>query len=105
MSASKINTIRDNFSLTTWLLAGACLQSLLVLLLPTRVALLPAVILLTVRFVHGALITRGYIRNPYLDGTFRGRWMVPTPGETESASEETSHKEMVVFIVGASSNQ
>ncbi|KAL9105667.1 MAG: hypothetical protein Q9187_008671 [Circinaria calcarea] len=104
MSASKLNIIRDSFSLTTWLLAGACLQSLLALLLPTRVALLPAVILVTVRLINGALITRGYIRNPYLDGTFRGRSMVPMPGETELASEKSSNKEMVVFIVGASSN-
>ena len=102
---SQLNFIRDNFSLPTWLLVGACLQSLLVLLLPTRVALLPAVILFAVRFISGALIARGYIRNSYMDGVYMGRYMVPMLEEDEPTLGKASGKEMAVFIVGATSNQ
>ena len=97
--------IRDQLSLTSWLLAGACLQSLLVLCLPRLVALLPAVVFLFLRLADTILMSTGYTRNRYLDGTRKGKWTAQIPNKDGSFPEKPANKGMVLFVVGASSNQ
>lgn len=94
-----------NFAITTWLLVGAALQSILVLVLPTRVALLPAVFLLLLRLMSTALVQAGLVRNPYLAVTRRGRWTAPILEQDGRVPEKGAGKEVVVFVVGASANQ
>lgn len=93
-----------NFAITTWLLAGAALQSILVLVLPTRVALLPAVFLLLLRLMSTALVQAGLVRNPYLAMTRRGKWTAPILEQDGRVPEKGAGKEVVVFVVGASAN-
>jgi hypothetical protein len=97
--------IKQNFNLTTWLALGACVQSILVLLLPTRVALLPAAVLLLAKIVNGILITKGFTRNPSLATPYLKRMTAPIPGSDGSPPETNSDKGVVVFIVGANYNQ
>ena len=102
-----VSLIRDDLRLTTWLLLGASLQSLLVYFLPTRIAFLPAVSLLSYRVITTALITGGLIHHTSQDPVLYGRFTAQIP-ETNSASSEkrsASDEEVVVFIVGARSNQ
>ena len=97
--------IKNNFHLTTWLAAGACIQCLLVLVLPRHVALLPAVIYLLVKIINGALITKGYTRNPYLPTPYLKRMTAPIPEVDGTLPAKGGEKGVVVFIVGANYNQ
>lgn len=105
MSAARLTFLLNNFTVSTWLIIGATLQSVFYLTLPRNVALLPAVILLLSRVVNGALVTKGFRRNKYLDGAYMGRWTAPRLNDDGSVPEKTADNEMVVFVVGARSNQ
>ncbi|KAK0507188.1 hypothetical protein JMJ35_010226 [Cladonia borealis] len=96
--------IKNNFHLTTWLAAGACIQSILVLVLPRHVALLPAIIYLLVKIINGALITKGYTRNPYLPTPYLKRMTAPIPEADGTLPAKGGEKGVVVFIVGANYN-
>ena len=89
----------------TWLAAGACAQSILFLTIPRHVALLPALILLLLRFAKGFLITQGLIHNTYMDGAFMHKSTAPILNDDGSIPSKAAHKGLVVFIVGANSNQ
>lgn len=71
---SDLHTLRDNFTISTWLLIGASLQCLL-LALPIRpsYALIPALSLLGYRFTHWLLQCFGIIPHPYADGVIEGK--------------------------------
>ena len=94
-----------NFTLTTWLTVGACLQSLLFLMFPRHLALLPAFTLLIVRLVNGALITKGYTSNPYLPYKTMGKMTAPVVREGEEGAGMPGEEEVVCFVVGANVNQ
>ncbi len=99
-----LSYLLNNFSLSTILLTGACLQSLLSLLLPFRYAFLPAFILLLARITSNALITLGYTSNPYEQGIMTDKWTAQVP-TADGISEKSGEKGVVVFAIGASSNQ
>jgi hypothetical protein len=69
-----LHVLRDNFTISTWLLIGASLQCAL-LALPIRpsYALLPALSLLGYRFVHWLLQCFGLVKYPYADGIVKGK--------------------------------
>ena len=94
----------NNCTLPTLLLTGACLQSLLSLLLPFRYALLPAFFLLLLRIGKTALISLGYTRNPYEDDIKTNKWTAQVPNRN-GVPEKASDNGVVVFMIGASSNQ
>ena len=54
---------RDDMRLSTWILWGAVIQSMLAIALPLYVALLPAALMLGSRIVLGALTNEGFL--PY----------------------------------------
>ena len=97
--------IRDQFTTTTWLLAGACMQSFLVLCLPRLFAILPAVLFIAFRFVRAVLMVYGFTPNTYLDGVKLGNWTAQIPNEDGTFSEKSGDKEVVVFLLSARSNQ
>ncbi|KAL9101128.1 MAG: hypothetical protein Q9187_009277, partial [Circinaria calcarea] len=96
--------IRDDLRLSTWLLLGACLQSLLFLCLPTRIALLPATLILGARIVKVALMVGGLIRDTTQEKVIKGRVTAQLPLEGNSGIEKNVDEEIVVFIIGARSN-
>lgn len=99
-------SFQGNFSTSTWLAMGACLQSVLFLALPTRVALLPALVLLLARFSTNLAIAGGVIRNPYLpSGAMMTKMTAPVLDEYGEVSEKGGDKGVVVFIIGASISQ
>ena len=79
-SISDQHALRDNFKTSTWLLIGACIQCLL-LALPIRpsYALLPAVLVLSYRFITGLLMCFGIIKHPYADGVIPGKSCTAMP--------------------------
>ncbi|KAI4232347.1 MAG: hypothetical protein LQ349_005082, partial [Xanthoria aureola] len=90
--------IRNNFSLSTWLLLGAFIQSLIFAILPPRVAVLPPMCLLTLILAKNLLITGEYLTNPYLAAAYRGKASAPLREDAEGGDK------VAVFILGASSN-
>ncbi|KAK4690657.1 ribonuclease P/MRP protein subunit POP1, partial [Lecanoromycetidae sp. Uapishka_2] len=98
-------SLQANFSLSTLLAAGACFQSILFTILPTRVALLPPLVLLLARFTSNLLIAKGYIANRYLpSASLMRKTTALILNEDGSFPEKEADKGVVVFVVGASFN-
>ena len=91
--------IRNNLSLSTWLLIGAAVQSLIFALLPPRIAVLPAICTLTLILAKNLLITGGYLENPYLAGVYKGEATAPLQ------EGEDGDGRVAISILGATSNQ
>lgn len=100
-----VSLIRDDLRLSTWLLLGACIQSLLVLFLPTKVALLPAALILGARITKVALMTGGFVHDTTQDQVIQGRFTAQLPYGRSPSTEKSAREEIVVFIIGARSNQ
>ena len=105
MSSVYWNIMKDEAELSTWLLVGAGLQSLLVLFLPLYVAVVPTCSFLLYRITTTFLITQGLMNNPRLENVTAGKlWAVP-PSLNGSPSVKSPQNNMVLFILGARSNQ
>ncbi|KAL9023793.1 MAG: hypothetical protein Q9180_008104 [Flavoplaca navasiana] len=90
--------IRNNLALSTWLLIGAAIQSLIFAILPPRVAALPSICILTLVLAKNLLITGGYLKNPYLAAVYKGK-------ATATLQEgEDGDGRIAIFILGATSN-
>ena len=97
--------MRDNFSTSTWLLFGACLQSALVLSLPRFIALMPAFLCLIWRVLESTLMAYGITHNLYMDGVKEGKWTAQIPNDDGGFPEKAANKDMVVLLLGTRSNQ
>ena len=95
---------RDDMKLSTWILWGACLQSLLALFLPRYVALLPAVTMLATRILTGMLRNQGLLPNPGFNNVKLGRLTAQIPNEDGSFSKTAAAKDIVVFIIATRSH-
>ncbi|KAL8797442.1 MAG: hypothetical protein Q9195_000258 [Heterodermia aff. obscurata] len=96
--------LAKNFTLPTLLLFGACLQSLLTLVLPFRYALLPAFTLLAGQVINTVLISKGYVKNPYMKDARLGKYTAQIPHADGTVSQQASDKGVVVFLIGAVSH-
>ena len=95
---------RDDMQLSTWILWGACLQSLLVLLLPRPVALLPAATVLTGRIILSSLRIWGWLPSSALKKVSLGRTTAQIPNDDGSFPATASAKEICIFIIITRSN-
>lgn len=96
--------LRVNFSLSTWLLIGALLQSLIVFIIPRFYAMLPAVLILGARLVDSLAITYGWKNNPYLNEAILHRVSPQIPDEDGNFHQEPAEEKVVVFMLGAKVN-
>ncbi|KAI8941996.1 hypothetical protein NX059_000106 [Plenodomus lindquistii] len=97
----------NDYTISTWLLLGSTLQSLLVLILPRTIALLPPLLFLTYRLTHSYLIATNHIPNPQTKGIIRGRhtWKIPSSSPTTTNTDATKHEasdSIVVLVLAAS---
>ncbi|MCJ1403430.1 hypothetical protein MMC11_006653 [Xylographa trunciseda] len=104
MSSVRWNIMKDDVELSTTLLIGAGLQSLLVLFLPPYVAILPACLLLLYRVASTYLMTLGLVQNPRLKKITKGRLWATYPDLDGSSTESPPENNVVLFILGARSN-
>lgn len=95
--------ISHNLSLPTLLGIGAVSQTLLILLLPTRYAVLPAFLYLIFTTIDTALITYNIKPNPYLQDVQPGRRTALVPSEDGHEIVPGGQK-VAVLILGAKSN-
>jgi hypothetical protein len=91
--------VRDALSVPTWISLGALLQSTLLLFLPTRVAVLPAIIYFISRLVDNFLIWQGVRSNPHMLGVVNGKTTAQFPGSTTP-----SQSQVVVIKLAARCN-
>ena len=100
------HALRDNFTTSTWLLIGACLQCLL-LALPIRpsYAFFPALLLLGFRFVNWLLMYLGIIKHPYADGVIPGKASVAMPESYDVDGKKKDDGGVCVIMLFARCNR
>jgi hypothetical protein len=97
--------LRANFAVSTWLLMGASLQSLLFLILPTRYALTAATLILSLRFLSKCLIALGVLHNPAMDGVIPKKTTAQVRDKDGKYSANgASGEKIVVLLLGFKSN-
>lgn len=94
----KIIQVSD-YTITTWVLLGATVQCLLTLLLPTRLALFPPILLLIHRILRGYLAATGYIPNLLSVGVNYSRTTVQIPSPSGSPASQPSNESLVVMVL------
>jgi hypothetical protein len=94
------NMLRDSFTLTTWLALGAAAQSLLFLLLPTRLALVPPFALIAFRLLRAYAMALGWIHNTYMDGVIQTKYSAQFPDEGGEQGNKPSSQDVVVLLIG-----
>ena len=95
--------VGTNFSLSTLILVGACLQSILVLVIRNKYALLPAFFILFLRSIDTFLITFKFKSNPYVKDVIKGRVTALVPNEDGQITGASAQK-VAVLLLGAKSN-
>ncbi|KAJ5671373.1 hypothetical protein N7507_000500 [Penicillium longicatenatum] len=99
-----LNLLRDQFSITTWLLLGAVAQGLAILALPAFYAVLPAMIVLSYRVVDTLLMSVGLKKNRFMDNVIMGKFTGQIPNSEGVYSSKPSDENVVCFQLIARSN-
>ncbi|SPO24610.1 uncharacterized protein UTRI_03879 [Ustilago trichophora] len=104
-SAMSLNILRDNFTISTWLLLGASLQCGLVWVFGARlwIVSLP-VLVLGMRCIKTILQAAGVLKNPYMEGVVPGRTTCHFPDKDGSYEGSPSNKSVAVLLISARSN-
>ena len=105
MKSVRWTIMKDEAELSTLLLIGAGFQALLVVLLPPYVAILPACVLLLYRAAYTFLIHQGFLPNPRLENVTSGKLWATFPTQDSASSEKAPKNNLVLFIIGARSQQ
>jgi hypothetical protein len=105
MAAFPHTILRDDFKLSTLLYTGAFLQALLFIAYPYRVVALPVVLTIAGLVTKNMLIRFDFLHNPSLDKVDRRRTTAQIVNDDGSVPENGCDKEIVVFLVGSSTNK
>jgi hypothetical protein len=97
--------IRDELTLSSWLLVGATIQSLLLMVLPARLALWPPALVLALRFGKTMLMARGFLRDESLRNVMNGRYTAQMMHQDGSRPTNPAESQMLCFVLSARSNQ
>lgn len=101
------NAVRDHLTIPTWLLVGASLQCLL-LLLPIRAPYLRnlALLLLCIKATDTVLVILGLKRNTYMDGTITHNVtaIYPVQSTSDKPRSNASTGAVAVLLLGFRSN-
>ncbi len=100
------NTIlRDDFKLSTLLYFGAFLQALLFMVAPHRGVAMPALLMMAGLVTKNLLMRWGMLRDTSLDRVYLGRTTAQIVNDDGSVPENGCDKEIVVFLLGSSTNK
>jgi hypothetical protein len=95
------------FTISTWILLGCIIQTLLSLLLPRLFAILPAVLLLAWGMLDALLVYAGLKKNTYMQDVIVGKFSVAYPADGEGSDIQGQPGENgpgAVMILGTRSN-
>ncbi|TKX26410.1 hypothetical protein C1H76_1372 [Elsinoe australis] len=98
------NFIRSQFNIETFALAGAVLQSALILVLPLRLAILPAFLLIFLKIADVYAQKFNLKTNPHMANNIVTKFSAQFPGTTGSFGNEPARSSMCVFLIGARNN-
>ncbi|EON61528.1 hypothetical protein W97_00743 [Coniosporium apollinis CBS 100218] len=100
------NLVRDQFHISTWLLIGASIQCLLLLLpVPDFYIRSLALLILGIKVADTALMALGLKRNTYMDGTMgRVTARYPFQQASDNALSDASTGNVAVLLLGFRSN-
>ncbi|KAF4550981.1 Hypothetical protein D9617_15g043350 [Elsinoe fawcettii] len=96
--------IRAQFNIETWLILGAVGQSLLTLLLPIRLALLPAALFLLLKIASAYATKFSLLPNPHTQGTITTKFSAQLPSSTGDFGSTPARDSLAVFLIGARNN-
>ena len=96
--------LKDDFTLSSWIYLGAFLQSILFLLYPYRIVVLPSILALSYRIIATCLMQAGVVQDPLIGKAIQGRTTAQVVNIDGSIPKESSGNQIVVFILGSSSN-
>src|SRR5271170_6026080 len=95
--------MQADFKLSSSFLIGACIQVLLVLILPKRYAITPAILLLSIHVINVILISAGYKPNPYFkDVIFKKS--TPQVLDQNGNLSGSEQEKVAILLLGAKSN-
>lgn len=104
-AAADLHLLRSMFSISSWLLFGALIQTLLVAFLPIRLAFIPPVLILGYRFSYNLAIIFHLIPNPYLKDAIFYHTSAQLPNPTTGEFSPTpSNEGIAVLHLGAKIN-
>jgi hypothetical protein len=93
-------------TLSTWLLIGAALQSVIFLILPHALYMtLPVILVLLFRAASTALQVYGCAPNPNIENVVPGRVSAQIPDMNGQFSGKPSGEDIVVMFLNTKSNQ
>ena len=94
-----------NVAISTWLLVGAFLQSLLVLALPISYAICPTILLLSICLGDKVVIALGLRSGLLTNGAILSKTTAQIPdGNGELAASGVCGESLVIFLISAKSN-
>ncbi|PYI03204.1 hypothetical protein BO78DRAFT_375519 [Aspergillus sclerotiicarbonarius CBS 121057] len=102
-TGSPFPVIRDNLTLTTWLLLGGLLQGLACMALGP-VSLTPTVLVLLYRTIDHVLMACHITPNRYLNGTIPTKYSAQVPNPDGTFGSKPASEPIVVFLLGARCN-
>ncbi|KLJ11854.1 hypothetical protein EMPG_13001 [Blastomyces silverae] len=97
------NIIRDNFTISTWLLVGGLLQGVAVALLG-YLTLLPAAAVIAYRISDNLLMAFGWTKNRYLSNVLLTKFTAQMPRSDGSFGSTIADRPLVVFLLGTKSS-
>lgn len=95
--------VRDQFSIQTWLAAGALAQGCLILLVG-RLALLPAAAYIFYSIADAYLTAIGLKANPLMSDVLMTKFTAQIPDARGDFSGEPAGSDVVVFLIGTRNN-
>lgn len=96
--------VNDNFSLSTWLLLGACLQASIALVVKNKYyAFLPAVFILSARIIDALLIHFNIKQNPYLQQAIMKKAAAIVP-DSQGNFTGAGQEKVTIMLLGAKTN-
>ena len=98
-----LRIMKTNFELSTLIAFGMCLQMLAFLVLPGRVAVAPALLLLFYKFLYAR--PSNVADNWLVDERWVGKMSANVPNEDGTMPEKGAANGVVCFVVGAQINQ
>jgi len=95
--------LKDQFTVTSWLSIGACINTLLFLAIG-RLALLLPFLLILFRVGDALLMTFGMKHNYLMDGGILEKYSAQIPNEDGTFGPKPANQQVVVFHIGARCN-
>lgn len=97
-------TLLNNLSLSSWLLIGALLQSIILSFIPRLYAFIPIFLILGARFGHTLLVTYHVLPNPYLKDAIFSKNSAQVPDADGNFSDNSASQGVVCLHLGAKFN-